>query len=143
MLLEYPEMKSRLLGGSHGLTAEFANTRPTGESDGSSLISLSEPWYTCSRNWVINHNGRSSPGPGSGSAGHVYLAQAACGKMALGSDAGGLFGLGYVLSTAAAAAATAAGTEYYSPCIPMVRDDNLSVVVASLAVMAGLTIAAR
>ena len=63
--------------------------------------------------------------------------------MALGSDAGGLFGLGYVLSTAAAVAATAAGTEYYSPCIPMVRDDNLSVVVASLAVMAGLTIAAR
>ena len=62
--------------------------------------------------------------------------------MALGSDAGGLFGLGYVLSTAAAAA-TAAGTEYYSPRIPMVRDDNLSVVVASLAVMAGLTIAAR
>ena len=56
--------------------------------------------------------------------------------MALGSDAGGQFGLGYVLSTAA-------GTEYYSPCIPMVRDDNLSVVVASLAVMAGLTIAAR
>ena len=116
MLLEFPEMKSRLLGGfhgdgSHGLTAELANTRPTGESDGSSLISLSEPWYTCSRNWAINHNGRSSPGPGSGSAGHIYLAQAACGKMALG--------------------------------IPMVRDDNLSVVVASLAVMAGLTIAAR
>ena len=44
---------------------------------------------------------------------------------------------------AASAVATAAGTEYYSPCIPMVRDDNLSVVVASLAVMAGLTIAAR
>ena len=44
---------------------------------------------------------------------------------------------------AAAAAATAAGTEYYSPRIPMARDDNLSVVVALLAVMAGLTIAAR
>ena len=44
---------------------------------------------------------------------------------------------------AAAAAATAAGTQYYSSRIPMVRDDNLSVVVASLAVMAGLTIAAR
>ena len=100
MLLEYPEMKSRLLGGSHGLTAELANTPSTGESDGSSLISLSEPSYTCSRNWVINHNGRSSPGSGSGSAGHIYLAQAACGKMALGSDAGGLFGLSYVLSTA-------------------------------------------
>ncbi|MCH2509051.1 MAG: hypothetical protein MK109_02185 [Dehalococcoidia bacterium] len=85
---------------------------------------------------------RSAP-PGSGPAGHVYLAQAACGKMALGSDAGGLFCLGYVLSTAAAAAATAAGTESYSPCIPMVRDDNLSVVVAALAVMAGLTVAAR
>ena len=41
--------------------------------------------------------------------------------MALGSDAGGLFGLAYVLSTAAAAAATAAGTQYYSPRIPMVR----------------------
>ena len=44
---------------------------------------------------------------------------------------------------AAAAAATAAGTEYYSPRIPMARDDNLSMVVALLAVMAGLTIAAR
>ena len=43
---------------------------------------------------------------------------------------------------AAAAAATAAGTEYYSPRIPMARDDNLSMVVASLAVMAGLTFAA-
>jgi len=103
-LLEYPEMKSRLLGGfhgdgSHGLTAELANTRLTGESDGISLISLSEPWYTCSRNWVINHHGGSSPEPGSGSAGHIDLAQAACGKMALGSDTGGLFGLGDVLST--------------------------------------------
>ena len=43
---------------------------------------------------------------------------------------------------AAAAAATAAGTEYYSPRVPWLRDDNLSVVVASLAVMAVLTIAA-
>lgn len=43
---------------------------------------------------------------------------------------------------AAAAAATAAGTEYYSPRIPLIRDDNLPVVVASLAVMAGLTFAA-
>ena len=40
------------------------------------------------------------------------------------------------------AAAVAAGTEYYSPSIPFVRDDNLSVVAASLAVMAGLTFAA-
>jgi len=43
---------------------------------------------------------------------------------------------------AAAAAAVAAGTEYYSPRIPFVRDENLSVVAASLAVMAGLTFAA-
>ena len=41
-----------------------------------------------------------------------------------------------------AAAAVAAGTEYYSPRIPFVRDENLSVVAASLAVMAGLTFAA-
>ena len=41
----------------------------------------------------------------------------------------------------AAAAVTAAGAEYYSPRIPWLRDDNLSVVVASLAVMSVLTIA--
>lgn len=130
MLLEYPEMKSRLLGGfhgdgSHGLTAELANTRLTGESDGSSLISLSEPWYTCSRNWVINHHGRSSPEPGSGSAGHIDLAQAACGKMALGSDTGACLVLAMFFQPywiAAAAAATFAGTEYYSPRIPMARE---------------------
>ena len=43
---------------------------------------------------------------------------------------------------APAVAATAAGAECYSPRIPMARDDNLSVAVASLAVMVGLTIAA-
>ena len=37
---------------------------------------------------------------------------------------------------AAAAAVAAAGVEYYSPRIPWIRDDNLSVVAASLAVMA-------
>ena len=42
---------------------------------------------------------------------------------------------------AAAAAFTAAGTEYYSPRIGWIRDDNLSVVAASLAVMAVLTMA--
>ena len=40
---------------------------------------------------------------------------------------------------AAAAAFTAAGAEYYSPRIPWLRDDNLSLVGASLAVMAVLT----
>ena len=43
---------------------------------------------------------------------------------------------------AAAAAVTATGVEYYSPRIPWMRDDNLSVVAASLAVMAILTTAA-
>jgi hypothetical protein len=42
---------------------------------------------------------------------------------------------------AAAGAFTAAGTEYYSPRIGWIRDDNLSVVAASLAVMAVLTMA--
>ena len=42
---------------------------------------------------------------------------------------------------AAAAAVTATGTEYYSPRVPWLRDDNLFVVAASLAVMAVLTIA--
>jgi dolichol kinase len=42
---------------------------------------------------------------------------------------------------AAAAALTAAVTEFYSPRIRWIRDDNLSVVLASLAVMAGLTLA--
>ena len=48
----------------------------------------------------------------------------------------------YWIAAAAAAVAAAAGTEYYSPRIPFVRDDNLSVVAALLAVMAGLTFAA-
>jgi len=83
--------------------------------------------------------------------------------MALGSDTGACLVLAMFFQPywiAAAAAATAAGTEYYSPRIPMARDDNLSVeyyspripmarddnlsvVVALLVVMAGLTIAAR
>ncbi len=42
---------------------------------------------------------------------------------------------------AAAGAATAAATEYYSSRLAWLRDDNLSVVAASLAVMAALTFA--
>ena len=63
--------------------------------------------------------------------------------MALGSDTGACLVLAMFFQPywiAASAAATAAGTEYYRPRIPMARDDNLSVVVALLA---GLTIAAK